>query len=427
MDTEAIEHVASLVDEAFMLDAVRGALAIPSISGEEEDVARYFAGLMQQTGLQTELQPVPATAAMAASYNTIGRLQGSGGGCSLLINGHMDHNPVSDGWTKNPFGAEVDRDGWIYGFVHMKAADACYLAAVDAVRRSGITLTGDLAIALVCGELRGGTGTRHALSRGLGADYFLLGEPTELQLANTHSSSRVVHIHVLGRSKHFATNDTPDRRGVNAVEQASRVIAALRPSHVPLKPASEGGFLDFTPMPGFEGLPQLNIGPIEGGISRSYNKTRPALFPDVCTLTVDFRLIPGMTREGLEADLRRLLDGLRGEEPEFRYEIEFAPDTFPVAFNAPRDSRIANSVARVHQAVHGSAATWSDILRFAASDAAWMDHAGITGIVYGPTGRYLSRPDERCEVKDLLRATQVFAGVIADICTADRHHQGELP
>lgn len=419
MNKPMSQHVANLVDASFVLEAVRGALAIPSLSGQEHDVARYFSGLMDKVGLASELQPVPATDAMVASVNAIGRLAGSGGGRSLLLNGHMDHNPVSDGWTRDPFGAEVDAEGWLYGFVHMKAANACYIAALDAVRRSGVTLAGDVTVALVCGELRGGVGTRHALAQGLMADYFLLGEPTELQLANTHSASRVVRIHVLGRSKHFATNDTPDRRGVNAVEQASRVIAALRPSHTPLKPRSEGGFLNFTPMDGFEGLPQLNIGPIEGGISRSYNKTRPALFPDVCTLTVDFRLIPGMTRDGLEADLRALLDGLREEEPEFRYELEFLRDTFPIPFNAPRDSRIARSVASVHEQVHGTPASWSDILRFAASDAAWMDNAGITGIIYGPTGRYLSRPDERCEVKDLVHAAQVFAGVIVDICAAD--------
>lgn len=416
MDSDTFRHVAAQVDEAFLVDAVQGALRIPSLSGDEERVARYFADLMPRVGLEPELQPVPATDTMGASFNTLGRRRGTGGGRSLLFNGHMDHNPVSDGWTKDPFGGEIDADGWIYGFVHMKAANACYLAALDAVQRAGIELAGDVSVALVCGELRGGAGTRHALSQGLRADCFLLGEPTDLQLAHAHSASRVVHIHVLGRSKHFATEDTPDRRGVNAVEQAGRVIAALRPSHQPLKPFEDGGFLHFTPCQGFEGLPQLNIGPIEGGISRSYNKTRPALFPDVCTLTVDFRLIPGMTREGLEADLRALLDGLRAEEPDFRYEIEFARDTFPVPFNAPRDSAIVRSVARAHRAVLHEDASWSRILRFAASDAAWMDAAGITGVIYGPTGKYLSRPDERCEVKDLVHAAQVYAGVIADIC-----------
>jgi acetylornithine deacetylase len=415
--SELYERVAAHVDEEFVVSAITGALSIPSTSGEEEAVARYFAGLMEERGIAAELQPVPASPMMGPSFNTIGRVKGTGGGPSLLFNGHMDHNPVSDGWTKDPFGGVVE-DGWIYGFVHMKAADACYIAALDAVMKAGIELKGDVSIALVCGELRGGAGTRHALKEGLTADYFILGEPTELQLATCHSASRVVKIHVLGRSKHFATEDAPDMRGVNAVEQAARVIRALGPSHSPIKPQAEGGFLSFEPRPGFEGLPQLNIGPIEGGIGRGYDKTRPALFPDVCSVTVDFRIIPGMTRDTLEADLARLLDGLKEDEPAFAYEIEFLKDTFPVPYDAPADSPVVQVIAEAHELEHGRPPEWSKILRFAASDAAVMQEAGITGLIYGPTGKYLSRPDEKCQVADFIAVTRTYAYAIAAFCGA---------
>jgi acetylornithine deacetylase/succinyl-diaminopimelate desuccinylase-like protein len=46
-----------------------------------------------------------------------------------------------------------------------------------------------------------------------------------------------------------------------------------------------------------------------------------------------------------------------------------------------------------------------------------MSRAGIPGIVYGPTGKYLSRPDERGSIADLVVAAKVYAGVIADLCT----------
>ena len=41
----------------------------------------------------------------------------------------------------------------------------------------------------------------------------------------------------------------------------------------------------------------------------------------------------------------------------------------------------------------------------------------MTGIIDGPTGRYLSRPDERCRVTDLVLAAQADACVIVDIRT----------
>lgn len=414
--SDAVRAAIDAVDAERTIELIRGALRIPSLSGEEQDVARYFVDAMRELDLDAELQDVPHDPMMPGpSLNALGRLRGSGGGTSLLFNGHIDHNPVSDGWTKDPFGAEI-QDGYLYGFVHMKAADACYIAALDAVRRAGVPLRGSVEIALVCGELRGGAGTKEALRQGLKTDYFVLGEPTELELATKHTASLVADIHVLGRTKHFATQDAAGKRGVNAVEKIAKVIPLLGPSHAPLPSRSEGGWLGFSRTPGFEGLPQLNVGGLQGGISRAFNRTRPALMPDRAVVTVDFRIVPGMSKETIEADLARLLDGIAEGDPDFAYEIEFQGETFPYPFDSPDDSAVVAAVARTHEAVTGRAPTWSQVLKFAASDASWMARAGIPGIVYGPTGKYLSRPDECGRVEDFVTVTKVYAAAIAELC-----------
>jgi acetylornithine deacetylase len=414
--SEAARAAADAVREDQVIDLVRGALSIPSLSGEEEAVARYFVDRMGELDIAAELQPVPHDPMMPGpSFNALGTHSGSGGGTALLFNGHIDHNPVSDGWTKDPFGAEIE-DGYLYGFVHMKAADACYIAALDAVRRAGVPLRGDVHIALVCGELRGGAGTKHALAQGLMADYFVLGEPTELELATKHTASIVADIHVLGRTKHFATQEVSGKRGINAVEKIAKVIPLLGTSHQPLPPRDKGGWLSFSPKPGFEGLPQLNLGGLQGGISRQFNRTRPALMPDRAALTVDFRIVPGMSKQTIEEDLRRLLDGLAEEDPDFAYEIEFQGETFPHPFNSPDDSPVVETVGRNHHVITGTPASWSAVLKFAASDASWMARAGIPGLVYGPTGKYLSRPDECGLVEDFVTVTKVYAASIAEIC-----------
>lgn len=413
------QKATAAVDADGVVELARGALRIPSLSGEEKTVAQYYVDAMRRVGMEADLQPVPATEHMPVpSYNAIGRLKGAGGGQSLMFNGHIDHNPVCEGWTRDPFGGAVE-NGWLYGFVHMKAANACYVMAVDAVKRAGIPLRGDLSIAHVCGELRGGAGTIHALKNGLTADWFVLGEPTELELAMNHTASLVAHVRVLGRMKHFATVDAPGMRGVNAVEKMMKFIPLLGRSHTLIKSRDEGGWMTFKPAIGFEGLPQLNIGPLKAGIGRDYNDTRPALLPDNCTLTIDFRIVPGQTKETITADLRRLLDGLAAADEDFRYEIEWKQDTFPLPFEAPRNSDIVTAVADAHAHVLGQVPTESKVLKFAASDASWMAAAGITGIIYGPTGRFLSRPDERCETQQLVDVTKVYACIIADICNRD--------
>lgn len=60
---------------------------------------------------------------------------------SIILNSHMDVVPVyPDQWTHPPFGAVIDREGKIFarGAQDMKAAGAQYLAAVRALKRSGI-------------------------------------------------------------------------------------------------------------------------------------------------------------------------------------------------------------------------------------------------------------------------------------------------
>jgi len=124
-----------------------------------------------------------------------------------------------------------------------------------------------------------------------------------------------------------------------------------------------------------------------------------------------------MSKDTIRADLTRLLDDVAAHDPDFHYEIEFAQDTFPLPFAAPRRSPVVERIIDAHGAVIGSEPKDATVLKFAASDASWLAAAGITGVIYGPTGRYLSRPDERCEVADIVRAAKVYACVIADICT----------
>jgi acetylornithine deacetylase/succinyl-diaminopimelate desuccinylase-like protein len=204
----------------------------------------------------------------------------------------------------------------------MKAANAAYLGAVAAAIRAGLALRGDVVVATVCGELMGGAGTRHALRSGLRADYFVLGEPSELELGLRHGAAFLYRVHVRGRMKHYSTVPTPGQAGVHAVEKMVAVLQALGPSHRPLAPPDDGGWVTFVRQPGFEPLPQLNVGSIRGGISREYNASRPALFPDWCTILLDVRAVPGMTVESVRADLDRLLARLAADDPDFRYEIE---------------------------------------------------------------------------------------------------------
>ena len=86
--------------------------------------------------------------------------KGTGGGKSLLFNGHLDTNPVTEGWTVDPWAGKVD-DNFIYGIgvSNMKAGDAAYFCAVKTLIEAGVKLRGDVILTFVVGELQGGVGT----------------------------------------------------------------------------------------------------------------------------------------------------------------------------------------------------------------------------------------------------------------------------
>ena len=75
----------------------------------EKDLAKFMHDSMKALGLDTEMQKVPGN-----RFNAIGTLKGSGGGSSLLFNGHLDTNPATEGWTVDPFAGLV-KDDCLFG------------------------------------------------------------------------------------------------------------------------------------------------------------------------------------------------------------------------------------------------------------------------------------------------------------------------
>ena len=106
----------------------------------ERRLAEFMAERMRGLGLEAELQPVEGS-----RVNAVGTWKGAGGGRSLLFNGHVDTNPVTEGWTVDPWGGLVD-DRFIYGIgvSNMKAGDAAYFCAVKTLVNAGVRLKGDV-------------------------------------------------------------------------------------------------------------------------------------------------------------------------------------------------------------------------------------------------------------------------------------------
>ena len=98
---------------------------------------------------------------------TIARLRGTGGGRSIMLNGHIDIDPLAAGWTRDPFDPWI-ADGKLFGhgIYNMKAGVAACIMAALALQRAGVPVRGDVVLACVAAELNSGIGTIHAIEHG---------------------------------------------------------------------------------------------------------------------------------------------------------------------------------------------------------------------------------------------------------------------
>ena len=97
------------IDARRVLDLEQRSIRLPSSTFEEGNIADLYADYMSDMGLEVEMQEVPHPFdAKRKSRQPIGRLKGTGGGPTLLINGHMDPGVEMSGWTVDPYAAKFE-------------------------------------------------------------------------------------------------------------------------------------------------------------------------------------------------------------------------------------------------------------------------------------------------------------------------------
>ena len=182
--TDAVELLQALVRE-------------PSTQGNETGVQQVVIRKLEDLGLSVDVWDPPydelarhpyfvaSRDTYAGSPNVVGVLKGTGGGRSLILNGHIDVVPAGDRskWTDDPFSGAV-KDGKVFGrgTTDMKGGNVSMLLAMEALIRSGIRLKGDVIFHSVIEEETGGVGTLATVLRGYRADAALIPEPTNMKL-----------------------------------------------------------------------------------------------------------------------------------------------------------------------------------------------------------------------------------------------------
>ena len=204
----------------------------------------------------------------------------------VALNAHGDVVPPGEGWTHDPFGAEIV-DGWMYGrgVAVSKSDFATYafalLALQAAARRRGAG--GTIELHLTYDEEAGGEiGPRWLIEQGISKPDFALGAGFSYAVVNAHNGCLHLEVQVDGRSAHAAMPFT----GIDALEAANHILGALRLARSAGASASRRST-------GI-GSPQLTVGLIKGGINTN-------VVPDRVTFRLDRRMVPEEIPEAVEA------------------------------------------------------------------------------------------------------------------------------
>jgi acetylornithine deacetylase len=364
---------------------VREVCRIPSVLGDEGELAGYLASVMRDSGFEgVELQPV-----LPGRPNALGEIS-FGTGPRVVLTGHLDTKPESHGWQRAaPFSGDLI-DGAVYGhgIMDMKAALACQIVAIEAVRDSGLPLAGTLAMAAVADHMGEQSGSiayfdTHA------ADLCVLGELTDNQVCLGHRGRYYFDVTVRGRSAHTCHK----HEAVNANAMAAHVLLALDRSRLePELPA------DVVSLFG----PETYVVPgrVYGGLPPG----GPSMIPDECVIRVDCRPQPGVSTEQARAEIMRCLAEAREAEPRLVADVVLA-DVKSGYLARPGDP----VVLLMREAVRVVTGEEPPLVteNWLGDTASFGDK--IPTVIYGPGGPPVYCPDEHLSVPDIREATRVYA------------------
>ena len=410
-------RVADAVDVDALVEAARRLVRIPSWDGEETAAQQAMADLMARAGLDVDLWEIdlaelsrhPEYAAEIErdrALGLVGTLPGSGGGRTLILNGHVDVVPPGDAkaWRHPPFEGVVE-EGRLYGrgALDMKGAVAAGLAAVAAVRAAGVRLPGTIHLQSVIGEEDGGSGTLATILRGYRGDGAVVMEPTELALAPAQAGVLNFRIRVPGLAAHGAVRE----EGVSALEKLIPVYAALRT----LEEARNqrlGGDAIFArhrlPFP-------ICVGTVYGGDWASS-------VPDHVTVEGRMGLAPEESPEEARADMSAALARVAEGDPWLREHppvLTWWGGRF-LGARTPSEHPLVEAVGSAAESVLGRRPPLEGMTYGA--DLGLISRVGGTpGVLFGPGDiRRAHRPDEWVSVDELLATARTLAVAAVRFC-----------
>jgi acetylornithine deacetylase len=366
-------EIAELVSQLVAIESVNPTL-VEGGSGEAE-VGRLVAAWLEERGIETEYEEVEPGRA-----NVVGRVRGTGGGRTLLLNAHLD--TVGLGGPDGGTTPRVDGDR-LYGrgSYDMKSGLAAIMLA--AARARDLRLAGDVVVTAVSDEEDRSIGSER-IAATVQADAAIVTEPTDMRLAIAHRGFLWLELETQGVAAHGSRYDL----GVDAIAAMGHVLVALE--------KLDAGLRSGAPAHPLLGHASLHASLIEGG-------TELSTYPDRCSVKIERRTLPGETVELCEQQIR-------AAAPDASVETFFVREPM----ETPRDAEIVERLLANARPVLGQAPEVVGVPYW--TDAALFSAAGIPTVVFGAGGEGAHAETEWVDLGDVAHVTEIVLATIADFC-----------
>jgi succinyl-diaminopimelate desuccinylase len=398
MQTDLERRVINTINSERVVHWVQEMVRIPSVprpdqAEVETPVARWVEARCRELGLETHFEY-----AAPGRPNVIAILPGASSTRTLMFEGHTD--VVSEGdraqWQRDPFGGEVI-NGRIYGrgANDMKGGLGAALAAIAALRESGVKLNGDILLGALADEEGLMRGIKDFVARGWAkrVTAAIVCEPEDNRLCISQKGVMWVNVQTNGKMAHGAMPYT----GINPITHMSTLLRAVQS----LETAEQTrlGRDEFLGVPSFS--PTRTRAPLVGE-AETYN-----LIPSACATTLDIRMIPGQTPEQVETQLREIFARLKKEDQTFAAEYSVLDARPPTA--TPRDEPLVQTMDVTYRDLFSRAPTYGGVP--GSTDGTILNtRAHIPIVTCGPGDTYVPhQANEYLGIDQLIEATQLYA------------------
>lgn len=419
MDAQISQQVIGAVDDRSeeIVGFLQKLIQFDSETGKEGPISDFVAETLRGMNLKVDQfeMDLEAMAAHPAFLrpdhppegrpNVVGVWEGTGGGRSLLFNGHLDTVPVEpvDQWVDGPFSG-VLKDGkiWGRGTSDMKSGLAAMTMAIAILQDLRLRPRGDVLLEYTVDEEQTSGGTLMCVLKGYKADAGICCETSNLEVMPACIGRVWFMVKLRGKPSGISTR----WESVSAIEKGMKIVQAVDDlERMRIEDLKHPLYPD-------------NRGALPCAVTMFESGTFPSVTPEYAVLRGSLGIMPYETPEDVLRQLTGQIQRVAKADPWLRNnlpEVTLGP-LIGQGAEIPADHPIVESVKQAYEDVTGKLPIVSG-RKGGADTRLLINYGGTPTVIFGPgITPQMHAMNEYVPVENLITATKVLALAVLDWC-----------